>query len=198
MSIGRRVLLSFLAIAASLFSQETRGKVQGDVRDASGAMVAGAMVTLSNDDSGVRTARSTNETGHYLFDFVAPGHYSVTVEAVGFRAFVQKNVLVQASGDVTVDAGVQIGSANDTITVEAAPVSVEFNTSTMANTVDTKLANTLPVISRNPFLLVSLDPAVVVRSTTQQEPWHFGLARNSTWAATPIPRPKSFWTVRRP
>lgn len=80
MSVGRRVLLSLLAITASLFAQESRGRVQGDVRDASGAMVAGATVTLSNDDSGVRTVRPTSETGHYLFDFVIPGHYSVIVD----------------------------------------------------------------------------------------------------------------------
>jgi hypothetical protein len=174
MSIYRHVaILMILSGAAALFAQETRGKVQGDVRDPSGAVVAGATVTLVNDESGVRNVRPTNESGHYIFDFVIPGHYSVSVDSTGFRSFIQKNILVQASGDVTADAVLQVGNAADAVTVESAPVSVEFNTSTMAHTVDTQLANTLPVISRNPFLLVSLDPAVTVRSTTQQEPWHF-------------------------
>ena len=70
-----------------------------------------------------------------------------------------------------------MGNASDTVTVEAAPVSVEFNTSTMSNTVDMRMADSLPEISRNPFMMVSLDPAVVVNSTTQQEPFHF-------WAAS--------------
>jgi len=176
MSVRLRVLFLVLALAASLAAQETRGRVQGDVRDPSGALIAGANVTLSNDDSGVRAAKSTSETGHYMFDMVIPGHYTITVEAAGFKAFVQKNILVEVSGDITADGTLQVGSAQDAITVEAAPVSVEFNTSTMSHTVDMRMADSLPEISRNPFMLVSLDPAVVVRSTTQQEPFHF-------WAA---------------
>ncbi len=112
-----------------------------------------------------------------MFDMVVPGHYTVTVEATGFKAFVQKNVLIEVRGDVTVDGSLQVGNAQDAITVEAAPVSVEFNTSTMSNTVDMRMADSLPEISRNPFMMVSLDPAVVVNSTTQQEPFHF-------WAAS--------------
>src|SRR5215467_7241253 len=174
--ISRGLFLAF-ALAVSLPAQETRGRVQGSVRDPSGAVVAGANVLLSNDRTGVSTVRSTNETGRYLFDMVVPGHYSVTVSSAGFKAFVQKNVLVEVGGDITVDAGIAVGNASDTITVESSPVSVEFNTSTMANTVDMRMADSLPEISRNPFMMVSLDPAVVVNSTTQQEPFHF-------WAAS--------------
>ena len=68
---------------------------------------------------------------------------------------------------------------SEQVTVEAAPVGVEFNSSTMSNTIDTQLANTLPVISRNPYLLISLNPAVTVRSTTQQEPFHFWAANQN-------------------
>ena len=165
-----------LILAVSLTAQETRGRVQGDVRDPSGAVVAGANVTLTNDNTGVNAVKSTNETGHYLFDMVEPGHYSVNVAAAGFKAFVQKNILVEVGGDVTISAAIQVGNSTDTVTVEASPVSVEFNTSTMSHNVDMRMADSLPVISRNPFMLVALDPAVVVRSTTQQEPFHF-------WAA---------------
>ena len=172
-----RVLFLLLALGTGLIAQETRGRVQGDVRDPSGAVVGGATVTLSNDDTGVRIVKQTGETGHYLDDFVLPGHYTITVEAPGFKAFVQRNVLVEVSGDITVNITLEVGSAQEEITVQAAPVSVEFNTSTMANTVDMRMADSLPEISRNPFMMVSLDPAVVVNSTTQQEPFHF-------WAAS--------------
>src|SRR5215470_11505375 len=143
-----RYFLALLVIfSASLVAQETRGRVQGDVRDTTGAVMAGANVTLSNDEIGVRAAQVTNDTGHYLFDFVLSGHYTITVESVGFRAFVQKNVLVEARGDVTVNASMEVGNTRETVTVESAPVAVQFNTASMSNTVDTKLANDLPVIS---------------------------------------------------
>jgi len=172
-----RGLFLTLILAVSLSAQETRGRVQGNVRDPSGAVVAGASVVLTNDETGVNTAKSTNETGHYLFDMVVPGHYTITVAATGFKAFVQKNILVEVGGDITADASITVGAASDRVTVEASPVAVEFNTSTMANTVDMRMADSLPEISRNPFMMVSLDPAVVVNSTTQQEPFHF-------WAAS--------------
>ena len=140
-------------------------------------MVAGASVTLTNDNTGVNAVKSTSEAGRYLFDMVEPGHYSISVAAAGFKSFVQKNVLVEVGGDITADATISVGSASDTVTVEASPVSVEFNTSTMSNTVDMRMADSLPEISRNPFMMVSLDPAVTVNSTTQQEPFHF-------WAAS--------------
>ncbi len=166
-----------LLLAVALTAQETRGRVQGSVRDPSGAVVAGAAVTLTNGDTGLTAAKSTNETGHYLFDMVVPGHYTINVAAAGFKSFVQKNVLVEVGGDITVDAAIAVGNASDTVTVEASPISVEFNTSTMSNTVDMRMADSLPEISRNPFMMVSLDPAVTVNSTTQQEPFHF-------WAAS--------------
>ena len=91
----------------------------------------------------------------------------------------QKNILVQARGDVTVDARLDVGNTNETVTVEASPVTVQFNTSTMGLTLDTKMTNNLPIIHRNPFLLAALDPAVVVRSSTEQNPFHH-------WAASQL------------
>jgi hypothetical protein len=176
MSSYRNAFLLTLVLAVSLAGQETRGKVQGEVRDPSGAVIAGASATLMNDNTGVKSTTTTNESGHYLFDLVVPGHYRVTVSAAGFKEFVLRDILVEVGGDVTADAALQMGNSSEAITVEATPVSVEFNTSTMSHSVDMHMADSLPEISRNPYMLVSLDPAVVVRSTTQQEPFHF-------WAA---------------
>lgn len=164
-------------LSALVFAQDTRGKLQGSVTDASGAVVAGAAVTLVNDDTNVQAQAKSSPAGQYLFDFVTPGKYTVKVELTGFKAFVQKNILVQARGDVTVNASLSIGNTNEQITVESAPVSVEFNTSSMGLTVNTRMANSLPIIHRNPFLLVSLNPATVIRSTTEQSPFHH-------WAAS--------------
>ena len=160
-------LSSFLALG-----QDTRGKVQGLVSDPSNAVVAGATVTLRNENTGVQAQKVTDEYGKYLFDYVLPGDYTVSVELSGFKQFVQKNILVQARGDVTVNATIEVGSTRETVTVEATPVAVQFNTSTMALTLDTKMTNSLPIVSRNPFLLVALNPATVVRSTNEQSPFH--------------------------
>jgi hypothetical protein len=96
----------------------------------------------------------------------------VQVDIEGFKRFVQQNVLVQARGDVTVNTVLEVGNTAESITVESSPVAVQFNTTTMALTLDTKMTNSLPVINRNPFLLVALNPAVVVNSSNEQSPYH--------------------------
>ena len=170
----RGLFAAFLAslLAPTLPAQDLRARVQGLINDPTGAVISGASVTLRNQDTGVNAKQETSAVGQYLFDFVLPGTYMVTVELTGFKQFVQRNILVQARGDVTVNATLEVGNTREAITVESAPVAVQFNTSTMSTTIDTKMANSLPIISRNPFLLVALNPATVVRSTNEQSPFH--------------------------
>ncbi|MBI3682345.1 MAG: carboxypeptidase regulatory-like domain-containing protein [Acidobacteria bacterium] len=169
----RLVSLLTLALAgAAMFGQDTRARVQGLVTDSTNAVVAGAAVTLRNEKTGVQSVQETNASGQYLFDLVLPGNYTITVSLSGFKQFVQRNILVQARGDVTVNGALEVGQTSESITVEASPVTVQFNTTTMALTLDTKMANSLPVMNRNPFLLVALNPAVVVNSTNEQSPYH--------------------------
>jgi hypothetical protein len=169
----------FVLSALPAVAQDVRARVQGLVTDSSQAVIVGATVTLTNQGTNVAAVTQSNNNGQFLFDFVIAGNYTVTVEMQGFRKFVQKNILVQSRGDVTVDARLDVGSASEAVTVEASPVSVQFNTSTMGLTLDKKMTNELPVINRNPFLLAQLNPAAVLRSTTEQSPYHH-------WAATQI------------
>lgn len=158
-------------------AQDVRARIRGSVVDNSRAVVVGAMVSLRNDETGVQATQATNEAGQYIFDFINPGTYTLTVELAGFKKFVQRNILAQSRGDLTVDAVMEVGQISEQVTVEAAPVSVQFNSSTMSLTLDTQMTNNLPIIHRNPFLLVNLNPAVVLRSTTEQSPFHH-------WAAS--------------
>src|ERR1044071_7835252 len=131
MKVFRLVFSIFCLAVLPAFSQDVRAGVQGLVTDSTQAIIVGAQVVLINEGTNVSAAARTNNTGQYLFDFVIAGNYSLTVEMQGFRKFVQKNIVVQSRGDVTVDARLEIGSAAEAVTVEASPVSVSFNTSTV-------------------------------------------------------------------
>ncbi|MFB3827766.1 MAG: carboxypeptidase regulatory-like domain-containing protein [Bryobacteraceae bacterium] len=144
-------------------AQDYRGKVQGVVTDSTQAVIVGAKVLLANDKTGVVSAKETNASGRYFFDLVDPGAYTVTVEAAGFSKFIQQNVVVQVSGDVTVDAALAVGALTEAVVVKESPVTVQFNTSTMQMTVDRKMLDDLPAMARNPFTMALLDPAVVNR-----------------------------------
>src|SRR6478672_7279271 len=86
------LLAGVLIIVAT--AQEYRGRVQGTVADPSQAAVAGAGVTLRNVNTGIESNRETDASGHYLFDLVQPGSYTVTMQAPGFQKFVQEGVTV--------------------------------------------------------------------------------------------------------
>ncbi|HEU0138116.1 MAG TPA: carboxypeptidase-like regulatory domain-containing protein, partial [Bryobacteraceae bacterium] len=162
----RRRWISFPFIAvlfccAGAFAQEYRGRVQGTVTDPSQASVAGASVTLRNVNTGVETSRQTEANGAYLFDFVQPGSYSITVQAAGFQRFVQENINVLTRGDVTVNATLSVGGVTETVTVTEEVAQVQFNTSTMTTTVQGSMLKDIPILARNPFTLAMLNPAVI-------------------------------------
>src|SRR5579871_1112406 len=163
-SKGLRIACWFLAIAfgvVTIVAQEYRGRVQGIVTDPSHAAVANGHVSLRNVNTGVEVVRDSDAAGHYLFDFVNPGTYSVTVEATGFQRFVQENITVVTGGDVTVNAMLTVGGVNETVNVTEEITQVQFNTSTMTTTVQGAMLENLPVLARNPFTLAMLNPAVV-------------------------------------
>ncbi|MBM3785695.1 MAG: carboxypeptidase regulatory-like domain-containing protein [Acidobacteria bacterium] len=166
-------LLFALSVSSPAAAQDLRGSVRGSVFDSTGGVVTGAKLVLRNVNTNVSVERETGPTGTYLFDFVSPGTYSLTVNMSGFRGFVQENILVQTRSDITVDAKLEVGAVSETVRVDEAPVAVQFNKTTMETTLDTKMSNSLPIIHRNPFLLLALDPQVTFTSGSQeQSPFH--------------------------
>jgi hypothetical protein len=172
---GMSAVLVLLAVllAAGASAQEFRGRIQGNVVDSSGAAVVGATVTLLNVQTGVSATRQSNETGHYIFDLINPGTYTITVEFAGFSKFAQENIILQQRGDIAVNVVLKAGDIKETVTVSAEASMVQFNTAKLDTTVDSKLVNNLPQIYRTPFLLAQLDPAVEKNdSGTEFMPYH--------------------------
>lgn len=161
--IGRLMLCTLLAVVLS--GQDYRGRIQGSVRDSSEAVIPGATVTLLNVNTGISVVRKTNETGHYIFDLVEPGAYSVSVETPGFVKFVQGNVPLAARGDITVDATLKTGDVRETVTVTAEASQVQFSTSKLETTVESQIAEQVPQLYRSPFVLATLDPSVLKDDT---------------------------------
>lgn len=162
-----------VALAAGLYGQEYRGRIQGIITDTSQAAIGGATVSILNVKTGIATTQQTNEAGHYLFDLVEPGQYTVSVEFTGFSRFTQENVNLLSRGDISVNAALKPGDVRESVTVTGEANVVQFNTAKLETTVDTKLANNLPQYFRTPFLLAQLDPAVERDDyASEQMPYH--------------------------
>ena len=143
------------------FAQTYRAQVRGLIADQSGAALPGAAVTLANINTGIAATKQSDSSGLYVFDYVDPGTYRVTVDAAGFGRFTQQNVVVQSGSDVTVNATLNPGTVQQNVTVESAPPAVDFTSSNQELTLDTKMSNDTPRLDRNPFKLTLLEPAAV-------------------------------------
>ncbi len=168
----------FLALAGSVVAQTNRAQVRGLITDSAQAAVPNAVVTLLNVDTGVTTVRNSSDTGLYLFDLVQPGNYTVTVEAPGFPKFTQPGIQIQSGGDVTVNAVLNVGALQQTVTVNAEAQEVQFNAANDELTIDTKMANDTPQLDRNPFKLTLIEPQAV-NTRGEVQPYN-------SWAANSV------------
>lgn len=186
---NRFVVLLPLLFSTVIWGQDYRGRVQGVISDSTNAAVVQATVTLVNTNTKTATTRTTDETGRYLFDFVEPGTYSLTAEASGFGKFVQENIQVLVRSDITVNASMKVGDLSQTITVADTAVEIQFNTTTLSQTIDGTMLKELPVLARNPFTLALLDPAVVNRysDVSKRNPFY---QLSSTGVDVPDRRPQ--------
>ena len=129
-------------------------------------------MTLSNIKTGVNMTAVTNEVGLYRFEQVDPGLYSLRVESPGFSRFKQENFDIRASADVTVNAALNAGAVQETVTVEGLDVEIPFNTTNAALTIDTKMTTELPRFDRNPFKLTLLQPSAVETRRGEMNPYN--------------------------
>src|SRR3712207_6334621 len=127
-----RLALSLILLLCPLggaLAQGTASRVTGVVQDASGAVVEGATVTLTNEATNVSITTQTTSTGNYVFDLVQVGTYSVGVEKQGFKKFVSTGNPVNINQPATVNVALEAGSVAETVTVTAAAEQVQTSTS---------------------------------------------------------------------
>jgi len=161
-SFSRFLTISLALSAISAFAQET-ASVNGTVRDASGAVVPTAVVTLVNPKTNTRYSVKTNDDGVYRFTNVAPGPgYVETFIAPGFATVTVTDVYANVGSARTQDATMQAGSRTE-VTVSAASSRVTINTvdATVGNTLDINAVYDLPIQSRGSLAaLLTLQPGV--------------------------------------
>ncbi len=164
------ISLLVLSLGLNAFGQGTTSRVTGTVEDNSGAAVAGATVTLTNQGSNTALTTQTSGSGVYVFDLVQPGNYTVTVEKAGFKKFVSSNNQVLVNQPATVNVKMEIGDVSATVTVEGSAELVQTSTSgNVGGTIDQQALESLPIVGlrgRNPLDLLNFQPGFVVGANT--------------------------------
>lgn len=152
-------LVILLSLSAKVMSgQVITGTLQGSVLDSSGAVIPNANVTATNEGTGISSKMTTSAQGFYTFPTLAPGPYSVTVSAPGFKTTIAKGNLVQVEQATRLDITLAAGQVNQEVTVTGATPLVETTTSDLGTTIDAQQINDLPVNGRLFQTLMQLAP----------------------------------------
>src|SRR5215813_5270804 len=117
-------LCAAVLLSSALWAQSERGTITGTVQDATGAVVPGAKVTLTNTLTGVVFTIPSNEAGEYTVPQLPVGTYSVKVEKDGFRPASISGLVLNASQTVRADAKLEVGAASQAVEVSASALAI--------------------------------------------------------------------------
>src|SRR5271165_294452 len=143
-------LLGLLALGScACFAQFETSEVLGTVLDPTRNPVPNAAVTLTSRDTGIEAKTSTDGSGNYDFFNVKVGSYTITVEVTGFSKFLSQEIPVSVNARQRVDVVLQVGSVNETVTVDAQASLVETDTTEHSQVVGTEAIVELPLNGRD-------------------------------------------------
>jgi len=171
-------LVITLSVATPLWAQKDAGAIVGMVRDQSGAVVAGAKVTVTDVDHGTLLTISTNDAGEYVASPLHIGHYTVTVEKQGFKKAVAGPVQVNIQDRVGVDLKLETGIATEVVTVTGERAQLETETSDLGQVVDAQRINALPLNGRNYAQLALLGAGVALSEPNSRVETTYGFSAN--------------------
>ena len=151
----------WLSSAAPAWAQSTStGTVAGSVTDSSGAVVAGATVTLTDIATKASRAETTNAAGRYVFVDVTPGIYNVAISKAGFATTKADNQAVKVGAVVTLNLALQVGGANVVVEVSATGAELQTMNATVGNDLTAVAIDNLPSLGRDVSTFISLQPGV--------------------------------------
>ena len=165
--MSRHSLLLTLSIACcalwswpALAQQET-ATIAGTVRDASGAVVPGASVTVTNIQTNISARAQAGSDGGYVIPSLRPGDYSVTAESAGFQKTVRTGITLQVAQVARVDVALQAGQLSEAVEVVGETPLLDTLTSSRGSIIDQKKIVDLPLNGRDYNQLALLSPGVL-------------------------------------
>jgi len=156
------IVAVLLYLCLSGLAQAFNSSVNGTVKDQTGAVIAGAKVTLIDLSTLREVVTATNEQGFFVFSEVRAGNYKLSAEREGFKRAEVRDVLVNVSTPATVNFELQAGQISEVITTSATEAQSVVNTENgeLSTTVQSRQINDLPLNGRNPLDLANLQAGV--------------------------------------
>lgn len=156
------LLFCWCLAPVSSFAQTITATATGTVTDPNGAVVPGATVTAtSNDTSLVKTA-TTDSEGRYTVPFLQPGAYSIAVDATGFGRTTRSDIRLEVAQTATLDFTLTVGTAETVVEVADTTTPLLITESSgLETTIENKLIEDLPSAQRSTLAFINLVPGAI-------------------------------------
>jgi hypothetical protein len=168
--LGTFIAISLLFFVSSALPQHAAAQniyaaVHGTVTDTTGAAIPGAAVSITNTSTGITTTAAADSHGYYTFpQLQIGGPYTVTVSSNGFQKFSSTGLTLNVNDNREVSAKLQIGSAVQTVEVQAAAVQVETSDTQLKQVFTAQQMEEAPLLGRDVTGLQKLAPGTVESS----------------------------------
>jgi len=149
----------FLSVVALSFTVKAQdATIVGTITDPSGAAVPNVKVTATSIETGLVSSGVTSDSGTYVLPELKIGHYDIRAEAAGFKVAEQKGLQLQVGDRTRIDFQMQLGGAQETVTVEANEVRVQTDSGEQSNVITGQQMSQIAVNGRSIYQLAALAP----------------------------------------
>ena len=154
------VLGFFCAFTGTALAQLDQGTINGVVKDTKGAVVQGALVTLTNTDTNFSLKFTTDAKGEYSFSPIKIGHYTLSATAPKFATTTQENITVNIQDVLNIPLALRPGGVTENVTVTSAPPMMDNENAAVGQVMDTDTINSTPLNGRNWVFIAQLTAGV--------------------------------------
>ena len=158
------VLLLTLAWASAAFAQIRSATITGAVTDPTKAVVPGATVVVTNQDTNSRSELVTNEDGLFTANYLTAGTYSIEVSLPGFATFRRTGIAVATAGTTRVTVELAVSKVGETVDVSAEAPMLQTDRTSVSGAVGAEMIEALPNITQNPLAYAYLQAGALPRN----------------------------------
>jgi hypothetical protein len=165
----RIVTLGMLVLTLGQMAFSQTAQVTGRIVDASGAVIPGAIITITNQSNSLTRSSVSNGEGYFSIPQLQPGVYRIEVKKDGFKPVVRPDVTLNVEQVARLDFALEAGAVNETVTITSEAPLLNRETSSVGQVVDNKTVVTLPLNGRNYAQLAVLAPGATPNPGSRTE-----------------------------
>jgi hypothetical protein len=160
------VICCLFVVAGMAFAQSDRGTITGSITDQAGAVIPGAVIEVTNINTGAVYQVQSSSTGNYTLGQLPVGKYQMSSSVPRFKQFLRTGITVLVAQTLRIDISLEVGSINETVTVSDDAPLLRLDSGELSHNVAAKTLNELPILGfsgaiRDPYAVTELVPGAL-------------------------------------